>query len=357
MHISLVQQIGKSLLVVCLVFELLQGQVLASNVVSSAQPIVVLLSPDELVSQQVNEQLLIGVRREMPTTQPYFVIAMDDFADLKTAWQAVLQLNPQLVIGPLHKQNIEQLVALNPTVPVIALNRIAVQHPLIWQIDIAAINPVEQLASILAQNGLSQLRLLSHYSDKANAYYQQLSHLQSDRFQIESIIYQQKNQLLAALYALTDYTANRQRIETLRQLAVEPFVVKPWFRQDVDAIVLLMPLDDAVEAINQLSYVGNDALVFWLDTALTPLSQYVRMQHQWQPMYTLLPRFYANAMQRNNAIDDNWFTALGEDGAKLALHLLASPKPPNSLEGHLGQLQFHSNQIIRIRLPLVELGF
>lgn len=358
MHISLVQQIGKSLLVVCLLFELLQGQVLASNIASSAQPIVVLLSPDELVSQQVNEQLLIGVRREMPTTQPYFVIAMDDFADLKTAWQAVLQLNPQLVIGPLHKQNIEQLVALDPTVPVVALNRVAAQHPLIWQIDVAAIHPLAQLKTHLLDNDIHNLLLLSHYSDKANDAYQQLSSDDPAHFHIESIIYQRKDELLAALYALTEYTSNRQRVEGLQQLVVTPFVTRHWFRQDADAMVLLMPLADALEVVNQLRYIGHEDLpVFWLDTAAAPLSQFVRARHQWPWLYTLLPQFYVTAMQSNNAVDDNWFTALGEDSIKLALQLeRLNAAHDVSIEGSLGKLSLHQNHIIRIDLPLVELN-
>lgn len=318
--------------------------------------IVVLLSSEQQISEQANAQLLTGIRRMLPHSYQLQSVYRDDFSSLKAAWQAVMQLQPQLVIGPLYKQDVRDVIALAPTVPVIALNQVSVSHPNVWQFSLSANQLAEQLANYLSQKDMTRLLVLSHYSPMANQL-QLAFRQQSTAKVVDTLLYRQPSELLSALYAITRLNTSRSRIEQLQALIDQPIAAAPWLRQDVDAMVLFLPLADALEVSHQIDYLWNEALnVFWVDTGANALSDYVRSTLSWGRMKALMPNFYVQAMQQHRSKEDDWFTALGEDAMRLAIERLANTHIQWPMNGSLGQLTLDDQQYIRVHWPLVWLG-
>ncbi|MBK0064824.1 MULTISPECIES: penicillin-binding protein activator [unclassified Acinetobacter] len=66
----------------------------------------------------------------------------------------------QLIVGPLAKSEIEQMVALNPKVRVLALNEIEMQSPNVIQFSLAKQDDAYALKQILLKDKISQLFVL-----------------------------------------------------------------------------------------------------------------------------------------------------------------------------------------------------
>ncbi|MBJ9985794.1 penicillin-binding protein activator [Acinetobacter sp. S40] len=66
----------------------------------------------------------------------------------------------QLIVGPLSKSEIEQMVALNPKVRVLALNEIEMQSPNVIQFSLAKQDDAYALKQILLKDKISQLFVL-----------------------------------------------------------------------------------------------------------------------------------------------------------------------------------------------------
>lgn len=322
------------------------------------QPIVVVLSATAQVGQEANDQLLMGIRRYLPAGQSLKVVRLDDFAHFQAAWRATLQLNPKLVIGPLHKTDVQQLIQASPKIPVIALNQSPLVHPQVWQFALTAEQPVYQLAMHLAEKSMAELLILVVNRPHAHRLLHSFLSVQDASIK-ERLIYHDSEQLLAALYAITGYHKSRRRIELLEKLVHEPMVSMPWLRQDVEALVLFAPLADALEVSHQVDYAwGQSFSLYWVDTGVNATSDYVRSTPNWGRMKSFMPFYQIEAMRQQRAKKDGFFTALGEDVVRLALARLSNQYAYNTLlfKGALGYLTMDEEQRIHSRWPLVWLG-
>lgn len=321
-------------------------------------PIVVLLSSSEQVGSEANTQVLQGVRRHLPADQPLKVVRLDDFAHFKAAWRAVLQLQPKLVIGPLHKSDVQQLIALSPQLPVIALNQTSSVHAQVWQFALTAEQSAYQLARHLAEKSITEVLMLGVNTPHANRLSQSFLAVQDASIK-ERLIYQQSDQLVAALYAITGYHKSRRRISQLENLLEQPLVAMPWLRQDVEALLLFAPLADALEVSHQVDYAwGQSFSLYWVDTGANASVDYVRSTPNWGRMKTFMPYYQIEAMQQQRAKSDGFFTALGEDSMRLALARLSLPHSAFKMpfKGATGDLTLDQEQRIQARWPLVWLG-
>jgi outer membrane PBP1 activator LpoA protein len=327
-------------------------------VCAQQQPIVVLLSATEQVGHEANVQLIKGIKRHLPPEHWLQVVRLDDFNHFSTAWQAVLDLNPKLVIGPLHKEDVQKLIQTAPKIPVIALNQTSLSHPMVWQFSLTAEQPIYQLAIHLAEKDMSELLLLSVNSSQAMRLTQSFMAVHEASIK-ERLIYQSSEQLLAALYTITGYHKSRRRIQELEKLIQEPLVAMPWLRQDVEALVLFSSLADAIEVSHQVDYAwGQSFSLYWVDTGANSTSDYVRSLPNWGRMKSFMPFYQIEAMQQQRLKTDGFFTALGEDAIRLSLMRLShAPRSKDSrLKGSLGYLHVDAQQRIQTHFPLVWLG-
>lgn len=346
---------------VCRLFLVVASLAFMGLACAQSQPIVVLLSSTEQVGSLANEQLLTGIRRQLPSNQPLKVVRLDDFSSFNAAWQAALYLNPALLISPLHKADVQQVIQSSPKIPVIALNQSQFYHPQVWQFALTAELPSYQLARHLAEKNINELLLLSVNAARAQRLAQSFVSVQDAQIK-EQLIYQDSDQLLAGLYAITGFHKSRRRIGYITQLIEEPVMAMPWLRQDVEALVLFAPLADALEVSHQVDYAwGQSFSLYWIDTGSHSTADYVRSLPNWGRMKTFMPFFQIEAMQQQRAKTDSFFTALGEDAMRVAVLRLSQPVTKHSvhalaIKGATGWLSLDAEQRIQVRWPLVWLG-
>jgi hypothetical protein len=213
----------------------------------------------------------------------------------------------------------------------------------------------------LAEKSMTDLLMLGVNESHANRLSHSFLSVQDASIK-ERLIYQDSEQLLSALYAITGYHKSHRRIAFLEKLVQEPLVAMPWLRQDVEALVLFAPLADALTVSHLVDYAwGQSFSLYWIDTGVNPTSDYVRSTPNWGRMKGFMPFYQIEAMQQKRAKKDGFFTALGEDAMRLALVRLSSTALANelkqlSVKGANGYLTLDSEQRIHARWPLVWLG-
>ena len=83
-----------------------------------------------------------------------------DKQSIKTILAKHLNKKTQLIVGPLAKNEVEQMVALNPKVRVLALNEIEKQSPNVIQFSLSKQDDAFALKQILSKDKVSQLLVL-----------------------------------------------------------------------------------------------------------------------------------------------------------------------------------------------------
>lgn len=82
-------------------------------------------------------------------------------SQLTDVWKKNVKKDTQLVIGPLDKANVEQLIALQPTVPTLALNQIEKNHPNVYQFALSKEEDAQALTKRMQFDGITELLVLS----------------------------------------------------------------------------------------------------------------------------------------------------------------------------------------------------
>jgi hypothetical protein len=327
--------------------------VLFSLSVSAQQPVVLLLPQDRY--PQATDQLMQGVRDVL--SSPIQLVNVDDYPTLAKAWQAVQLAKPMAVIGPLEREQVEQLSVLARGIPVIALNQSIRSYANVWQLALRQEQTLYQLVSHWAARGVESVAVITHQGEKAKKLLATLTEVWPVPL-VEVIAYNNRDQVLAASRVLLHSQSGRMRIDRLGQLLQQSLQSVPWVRQDIDAVVVLAPLEDALSLSYHIDYLrGQDLNLYWLDTGIDGLPAYVRSGPNWGRMKTYMPRYQLKAMQRvENNVD--FFRALGRDAARvLQLRLgLGQWEAGVVIEGDLGDLTMGDEQRIQIQLPMVWLG-
>lgn len=322
---------------------------------SAGAPVVLLLPQSTSEQAAASQAIAQGVKAVLGSQ--VVSLNQDDYADFTSAWRAVMRLRPSAVVGPLHESDVSRLVALAPTVPVLALNRTAQKHVNVWQLAMRTELPVYQLALHLADKGVEKVLVLSHQDKVAERLQQALLAVGSVAL-VDWVSYAHQNELAAATSVLLRSRLGRERVQRLSSLLAQPLHAYYWARQDADAVVVFAPLADALTLSYQIDYLwGQELSLYWVDSGTNPLSDYVRSASNWGRMKTFMPYYQLSAMRRT-PIAAGFFHALGQDAGRLLQLRLGKEvwDDASVLEGSLGELSMGEDNQIEIKLPLVWLG-
>lgn len=324
------------------------------------QPIVLILSAKDALEVDANQQLLVGIKRALPQSERLAVVKLETFLQFEQAWQHILTLNPKLIIGPLQKHSANlvanQAIHQAKPIPVISLNRVMIEHPLIWQFALTDALPAYQLAKELAEQDIQSHLLLAMNSDRSLKLMQQFLDV-SDAKATDQLIYNNTTQLLASFYLLTGFHKSRQRIESIQSLIGQPLDAIPWLRQDAQALILFSPLTHAIEISHQLGQTfQHPVTLYWIDSGSHSVEDYVRSSANWGNVKTFMPTYLIQAMKRESTHNENFFSALGQDVVSMALHRLSVfQATPFSFRGNLGRLELDRQGLVQLNMPLVWL--
>jgi hypothetical protein len=348
----LVLNIGTVLLTIMLCFG--SGSVQAETVVA--------LLPMSGTQALAGKEIAKAVQNQLNIKHKLVFVDRYKFPDFATAWQAVMKESPDLVIGPVAMEDVADLLLIHPSVPVIALNRLADSDQNVWQIGLSLEYTAMQLAEVLQEQHHDKILLLLH--DSATAERSWKAFLEGSQGQLVDVVsFAKVSELKQASRRLLHTHSGIQRIIDLRAALDNKVEAMPWIRQDADLVLMVSPLNEALELSFRTDYLWDQNMnIYWLDSGQQPVQDFVSSSVNWGRMKTLMSPYLVRAMQRSGDVqpEQNFFRALGHDSALLANLVFNQADKQlmkeDGVAGWLGKLTLQSGGKIGIGLSQVGLG-
>jgi hypothetical protein len=334
---------------------------LTVNVVAATPQTVVALLPMTGLHAKAGQEIRKGLSQTLKHAR-LVVIDRNHFDSLESAWQAVLQESPSLVVGPLIQADVQWLSkqSLIPF-PVITLNQVETSHPQLWQLSVSPEMLAYQMTNVLEDQGVERVLLLLHPSLQTDRLWKAFVEKSSIEI-VDAITFDGLKHIPNATEALLHSYSGRQRIAHIKRILPELTVAYPWLRQDADAVLVVSPLAEALDVSYLVDYLwGQDLGLYWLDSGQASVAEFVSSTVNWGRMRTILPGYLVSAMQRetNDSADMNFFRALGKDAGRLSMFRLTASKgvfPQEGIQGDMGNFTIDVQQRIVVTLKNVWLG-
>lgn len=200
----------------------------------------------ELASQAIVNGFFSAYYHQKLPRASISIVNTDDYKNIEDALQAADAQNPDVIIGPLKKNNVAQISKLNPQHPVIALNEVIDNQkvPNVFHFSLDAQDDIDELISFAKQAGATKAAILSTQSTWALR--------QSDEFRIAA---GKANVTLAANLSYKDTSKDRQEAVQKLLLVNESksriYTIQKWIGENVDTEV--RPRQD----LDYVYYVGK----------------------------------------------------------------------------------------------------
>jgi len=114
-------------------------------------------------SQAIIDGFFANFYNQKEARPQVYVINIDDYADVKDALDAANEKQPDIIIGPLQKNNVAQISRLDLPYPVIALNQLDInQHPKnLFHFSLSAEDEIHESINFAKQKGAINAAILS----------------------------------------------------------------------------------------------------------------------------------------------------------------------------------------------------
>ncbi|WP_236037085.1 penicillin-binding protein activator [Marinomonas vulgaris] len=206
--------------------------------------------PLERASQAIVEGFFASFYLQKEARPQVHIINTEDYSNIRNALTAANEKQPDIIIGPLQKNNVAQISRLPLPYPVIALNQLDVnQHPNnLYHFSLTAEDDIHELITFAKQNGASKAAILSTQDTWALK--------QSDEFQSAATT---ENVTVTSNQAYANTPRGRQEAIQKLLLVDESYArrrsIERWIGTEVDSI------GRSREDLDYVYYVGklNDA--------------------------------------------------------------------------------------------------
>ena len=292
---------------------------------------------------------------------------------IATLYQQAQQEGAELIIGPLLKDQVDALVALNPTIPLLALNETdrKSRSPSIFYFSLSPAADASDAARQMHQDGRRLPLLIVPQGAQGQRVQDGFTNQWREQNGGEPLVarFTDRQSLQAILRQAMGVDASQQRIESVQKSIGQKVFAQPFNRQDVDAIYLYAsPLEAGIIKsfidISQspfapapsyyLSAKGNPGFnnpgvaqnvqgmrlgdMPWMVDASVPLRD--KVQTLWPQANNDLLRFFA----------------MGYDAMNLVPHLAElSASPEQQLSGLTGTLSIDEQGTVRRQLHWITL--
>lgn len=144
---------------------------------TTAQAEVLVILPEHggfaLAAQSVRDGLLAAYYDR--TIQPPLRFVHDDEqVPIDQLLAKNISTQTQLVIGPLARERVEDLIASAPQIPVLALNQVPQEHPNVWEFALAPEEDVSSLIRLMRADGVRELLLLKEDGQSGNSRFEEV---------------------------------------------------------------------------------------------------------------------------------------------------------------------------------------
>ncbi|MEC8057216.1 MAG: penicillin-binding protein activator, partial [Pseudomonadota bacterium] len=130
--------------------------------ISQAQAEVLVILPESGPMARVTSSIKSGFMSAYALSEDKVPLKFinSDKKTIKTILAKHLNKKTQLIVGPLAKNEVEQIVAINPKVRVLALNEVETQSPNVIQFSLSKQDDAYALKQIMQKDKVSQLLVL-----------------------------------------------------------------------------------------------------------------------------------------------------------------------------------------------------
>ncbi len=297
---------------------------------------------DGIVSGYIREQADSGILLRFYDTES---------APLPQLYEQILDDGNELIIGPLRKALVDQFNALNPQLPVLALNYLddrVVAAPALSQLGLAIEDEAASITQALEASGVESLLVFHNYEDWSLRARRALADSWTGRLTVTP--FTDIRTITEAVGNAMDVEASQDRHDQLSRLFSEDLEFLPRARQDIQAIVALIDNVEANALVPALQFHFADQLPVYASSQvvrgarrsqLTELGGFLVSELPW---YVTDDRLFA-AMREPFALDGNRFSALyalGADALRIALMLDTLPRDNSSVMlGSTGAISLH----------------
>ena len=117
----------------------------------------------ERASQAIVDGFFASFYKQKEARPEVHVVNIDDYATINEALGAANALQPDVIVGPLQKNNVAQISRLDLPYPVIALNQLDInQHPKnLYHFSLSADDEIHELIAFAKQEGATKAAILS----------------------------------------------------------------------------------------------------------------------------------------------------------------------------------------------------
>ncbi len=250
-----------------------------------------------------------------------------DTQPLPLLYERLLGNNVDLLVGPLQKDLVADLIALNPEIPILALNYLEETESAranVVQFGLAIEDEARAIATRLRADGASRILLLHNYDDWST---------RARRTLVDNWPHPITTQALTDLRTVTEalgtamhVTDSRARKDQLNQIFGFDLEFLPRARADLDAIVALIDNGEANALVPALKFHFADHLPVYASSQVTRRSRASQIGELTGFLVSELPWFLTGdslyqSLQEPFELDSNPFAslvALGVDAFRIA---------------------------------------
>jgi uncharacterized protein len=321
-----------------------------------------------LASESVTEGMMAAYYRSLGRggSVPELIFYDTDSADIPTLYQRALMEGANLVIGPLRREKLEDLMALPElAIPVLALNVAEDRenpHPNLFQFGLSVDDEARQIAEFAWQRGFRAAMVITpdtRWGYSARDTFSDLWQSQGGAV-VAATTYNQKQTDYAALLEPAFFLQHsRQRAQRLRQTLGKNIAYNPSRRKDLDMIFLLANAQSGQQIKPSLDYLyAADLPVFATSMINDGRADRALYSDLNGIMFTALPwsvpAYDRNSLKPGSNLPSAYrnLFALGVDAYNINQWLTVLKSMPHAdIRGQTGELNLAANNRIVRTLP------
>lgn len=310
--------------------------------------------------EAVRDGVISAYLRELASRELQLRFYDTQSAPLAQLYEQILTDGNDVIIGPLRKALVDEFNALNPELPVLALNYLdesAVVAPSVSQLGLAIEDEASSISRVLNETGYESLLVFHNYEDWSLRARRALTESWSGRLTVAP--FTDIRTVTEAVGTAMDVAASQQRHEELSALFSDELEFLPRARQDIQAIVALIDNVEANALVPALQFHFADQLPVYASSQVVRGARRAQLTELNGFLVSELP-WYINddslyqSMREPFALVGNRFSALyalGADALRIALMIDVLPRDGTSVMlGSTGALSLQADGRLKRQL-------
>ncbi|QBZ83514.1 Penicillin-binding protein activator LpoA [Hydrogenovibrio crunogenus] len=304
---------------------------------------------------RAGQELYEGLKSSLKSMYPEEKLEVLDsniYDSMFEAWEWIRLYQPSFIFGPLVKENVEALSALELSIPMLVFNEIKKPNALAKSfVPLSNKDAVDKLVDLVKEGHYQRIAVLTDESDSSKALMADFKNHWPEQESDYPVYIQEQPVVSNVDQALERAVNSRQstaRKSWLQRTVRSPIQFTERPRQDLELVISFLPYRLAMQVSPLLEYYHLNSIPhYWLPSQRPSVDEFAASIPFWQATSAILPVSYARSIKQNNKNTDQIgqigiFYALGELAARTVIE--TTQKHSMVMNTQLGQLTLDENQ-------------